>query len=168
MALSTTLRASLDFNQSGSADFGPQRFQGQVQSILQLTTGTGANQADLLYVDERTVASATNDDIDLAGVLVSAFGTTITAVEVVAVLLINAPLDPLATANTTSLTLGGATNPVPNISSGAIGPRGVVLLADPDAGGLATVTASTGDILRVANSSGAAATYQIALICRSA
>jgi hypothetical protein len=168
MPLATTIKAGIDFNQSGTADFGPQRFQGQVQSILQLTTGTGANQADLLYVDERTVASATNDDIDLAGVLVSAFGTTITAVEVVAILLINAPLDPLATANTTNLTLGGATNPVPNISSGAIGPRGVVLLADPDAGGLATVTASTGDILRVANSSGAAAKYQIALICRSA
>ena len=168
MALSATIKASVEFNQSGGADFGPQRFQGQVQSLLQLTTGTAANQADLLYVDERTVASATNDDIDLAGVLVSAFGTTITAVEVVAILLINAPLDPLATANTTNLTLGGATNPVPNISSGAIGPRGVVLLADPDAGGLATVTAGTGDILRVANSSGAAATYQLALVCRSA
>lgn len=168
MALSTSIRVALDFSQSGSADFGPPRFQGQVQSLLQLTTGTSVNQADLLYVDERTVASASNDDIDLAGVLVSAFGQTITAVEVVAVLLINAPLDPLGTQNTTNLTLGGGSNPVPGIAAGPVGAHGVVLLADPDAGGLATVTPATGDILRVANSSGAAATYQIAIIGRSA
>lgn len=168
MPLSATIRAGIEFNQSGSADFGPQRFQGSVSSLLQLASGTGANQADIVWADERTVASATADDIDLAGVLSSAFGTTITAVEVVAFLLINAPLDPLDTANTTTLTVGGDAAAVPNITSGAIGPRGVVLLVDPDAGGLATVTATTGDIIQVTNSSGAAATYQVCILARTA
>ena len=168
MPLSTTIKASVEFNQSGGADFGPQRFAGSVSTLLQLASGTGANQADIVWADERTVASATADDIDLYGVLTSAFGATINAVEVVAFLLINAPLDPLATANTTSLTVGGDAAAVPNITSGPIGPRGAMLLVDPDAGGLATVTATTGDVIQVTNGSGAAATYQVVLVCRSA
>jgi len=168
MPLATTIKAGIEFNQSGGADFGPQRFQGSVSALLQLTTGTGANQADIVWADERTVASATADDIDLYGVLTSALGQTINAVEVVAFLLINAPLDPSAAANTTSLTVGGDAAAVPNISSGPLGPRSVMLLADPDAGGLATVTATTGDVIQVTNGSGAAATYQILIVARSA
>jgi hypothetical protein len=168
MPLSATVSVGIDFNQSGSADFGPQRFEGKVSTLLQFANGTGANQADILFADERTVASNTNDDLDLAGVLSNAFGQTITAAKVVAVLLINKPLLASDPANTTNLTLGGSSNPVPSLSSGAIGPGGAVLLVDPDAGGLATVTASTGDILRVANSSGAAAKYQILILARSA
>ena len=168
MALTASLRVALDFSQTGTADFGPPRFQGKLEKLLSLANGTGVGQADILFVDERTVASASNDDLDLAGVLASAFGQTITAVEVVAVVLFNSPLLASDPANTTSLTLGGGTNPVPAISSGAIGPNGMVLLADHDAGGLATVTPATGDILRVANSAGAAAKYCIGIVGRSA
>ncbi len=168
MPLSATIKASIEFNQSGSADFGPQRFAGSVSTLLQLASGTGANQADIVWADERTVASGAADDIDLAGVLSSAFGTTITAVEVVAFLLINAPLDPADAANTTTLTVGGDAAAVPNITSGPLGPRGVMLLVDPDANGLATVTATTGDIIQITNSSGAAAVYQVAILARTA
>ena len=167
MAVTASIRVALDFSQTGGGDFGPPRFAGTVSKLLQFASGTGLSQADILFVDERTVASASNDDLDLAGVLTSAFGATITAAEIVAVLLVNGPIDP-ATPNTTNLTLGGATNPIPGISSGAVGPNGIVLMVDPDAGGLATVTAATGDILRVANSSGASAVYQIAILARSA
>ena len=168
MPLSATVSVGIDFNQSGSADFGPQRFEGKVSTLLPFANGTGVGQADILFADERTVASGANDDLDLAGVLSNAFGQTITAAEVVAVLVINKPLLASDAANTTNLTLGGASQAVPNIASGPIGPGGCVLLADPDAGGLATVTGGSSDHLRVANSSGAAAKYQILILARSA
>lgn len=166
--LSASIVAQISFRQSGAADFGPQRFDASVRRAIDLASGTGVGQADIVFADQRTVASATNDDLDLAGVLADAFGAAITAVEVVAILLINRSADTDAVANTTSLTLGGATNPVAGLSAPAIGPGGLVLLADPDAGGLVTVTAATGDILRVANGSGAAATYQIVILGRTA
>jgi hypothetical protein len=44
----------------------------------------------------------------------------------------------------------------------------VFLLVSPGAAGIGTVTADTGDILRITNGSGANASYKIGLIGRSA
>lgn len=172
MPLSASVRLRLAASQTGSNDFGGPAFTPALEAVMNLANGTGAGQADLLFVDQRSVNASSNDDIDLAGVLTSAFGTTITAAEVVGVLVINAPRD--GAANVSNLTLGGGTNPflgflggtTPTI--GPIGPGGFFFIGCPSASGVGTVTAGTGDILRVANSSGAAATYQIGLLCRSA
>ncbi|MFO1126371.1 MAG: hypothetical protein U1E25_14580 [Methylocystis sp.] len=59
---------------------------------------------------ERTVASATNDDIDLAGVLTDALSVTITAAELIALVIINKQKD--GTANTTNLTIGNGSDPM--------------------------------------------------------
>lgn len=172
MALSGKIGASLRFTETGSNDFGGPTFTPALEAALTLASGTGANQADLIFVDQRTVSSASNDDLDLAGVLASAMGATITAAELVAVMVINAPKS--GAANTTNLTIGGGSNPVVGFLGGTtptigpIRPGGFVLLACGDAAGLGAVTANTGDILRIANSSGAAATYQIAIVARSA
>lgn len=174
MALTSELSVHLKARQTGSNDFGGPDFTPVVELILQLANGTAANQADILFVDERTVASATNDDLDLAGVLSNAFGQTITAAEVVAMVIINKSRTVGAAANTTNLTIGVGTNPLVGYLGGTtptvgpLRPGGVFLMASPDAAGIATVTAGTGDILRVANSSGASATYQIAILARSA
>jgi len=172
MALTSELTVRLKARQTGANDFGGPDFTPVVEALLQLTDGTAANQADILWADQRTVASATNDDLDLAGVLSSAFGATIAAAEIVAILVINKPKT--GTANTTNLTIGVGTNPVVGYLGGTsptvgpLRPGGVFLIASPDVAGVAAVTAATGDILRVANSSGAAATYQIAILARSA
>lgn len=168
---SARLIARFQATQVGPNDFG-QQFSPTMERILDFTAGVAANQSDLLFVDERTVASATNDDLDLAGVLLSAFGSAITFAELTGLILINAPR--LTGVNTTNLTLGGGTNPfigflggtAPTI--GPIRPGGFIMLGCGDAAGLGTVVAGTGDILRIANSSGAAATYQIGLLGRSA
>lgn len=167
----TEITASISAVQAGSNDFGGPAFAPNVAARLNTILGTGAGQADILFVDERTVASASNDDLDLAGVLANAFGATIAAAELVAILIINAPVG--GTANTTNLTIGGGTNPVVGFLGGTtptigpIRPGGFVLLGCGDAAGLGVVTAGTGDILRIANSSGAAARYQIAIVARS-
>lgn len=173
MALSATLVAQLRATQTGSNDFGSQTFAPTMEKILSLTDGTTAGKADILWMDERTVNSASNDDLDLAGVLSSAFGTTISLAELVAVFIINESR--AGVVNTTNLTVGVGTTPVTPAfmggttpTFGPIRPGGFLFFGCPDAAGFGTVTAGTADILRIANSSGAAATYQIAIIGRSA
>jgi hypothetical protein len=168
-----TIKASMAVSEAGSNAFssGPY-WNGEMSALLTLSDGTTANKADLSYMSERTVASATNDDIDVAGVLADALGNTITAAELVAIFLINKQQD--GTANTTDLTIDQTvTNGVVGFldsssSIGPIKPGGVFMLAAGDAAGIGAVTASTGDIIRITNSSGAANTYQIAILARSA
>lgn len=173
MALTSSMMAFLRATETGSNDFGGPTFSPSVEQTISLTDGTSAGMANQLWVDERTVASATNDDLDLAGVLTSAFGSTLTMVKMVGLLVINAPKNS-ATANTTNLTIGGATNPFVGFLGGTtptigpIRPGGFVFIGCSDTGGIGTITASTADILRIANSSGASATYQIGILARSA
>lgn len=171
MALTTKLRASLEATQTGPNDFGG-TFTPLMSASADLSDGTGADQADILWIDERTVATGANDDIDLNGVLTSAFGATIAMLEIASIFIINAPRS--GAANTTNLTVGVGTNPVVGYLGGTtptlgpIRPGNFVLMGGGHASGLAPVTAATGDILRVANSAGASATYQIAVVGRSA
>lgn len=173
MALTTDILAQISAVQTGANDFGGGgEFRPKVAASLKTTNGTGAGQADILWADQRTVASASNDDLDLAGALSDAFGTTVAAAELVALLIINAPKS--GAANTTNLTIGVGTNPITGFLGGTtptigpIRPGGFVMLGCGDAAGLGTVTAGSADVLRIANSSGAAATYQIAVVARSA
>lgn len=168
-----TIKASIAISEAGSNAFSSGPFwNGEMSTTIVLSDGTTAGKADLSYMAERTVASGANDDIDLAGVLVDALGATVTAAELVAIMIKNVQLD--GTVNTTDLTIGAGTNPVVGFMGGTtptigpIKPGGVVLLAASDVAGLGAVTASTGDILRVANSSGAENKYQIAILARSA
>lgn len=136
--------------------------------VLSFADGTSANQCDLAYLAERTVASASNDDIDVRGVLADALGSTINAAELVAIAIVNKQKN--GSANTTNLTIGAGSNTVPGFANAlaALKPGGMFMMVSPDAAGLATVTAGTGDIIRVANSSGATAKYMVALLARSA
>lgn len=172
MSLAAELLVRLTARQTGANDFGGPDFNPTLQALVQLADGVAAGQADLLFVDERSVNASSNDDIDLAGVLQSAFGQTITNAELVAILLINAPK--AGAANVSDLTLGGGSNPFLGFLAGTtpsvtpIKPGGIFLLACPGAAGIGTVTAGTGDILRVANGAGGTAKYQIAIVGRTA
>jgi len=167
-----SVKAKIDFSllleQSGSSVFGAAPYWTSKMELEQtLKNGTAANLYDLQYAGERTVLTAANDDIDLAGAISDAMGTTITAAELVAVFIINKAKD--GTANTTSLTIGGSTAGVPGFTTAVatIPPGGWYMIGGPGAAGLATITAATGDILRVTNGSGASNKYQIAVLARS-
>lgn len=156
--------------QTGSNDFGGPDFRPELEAILQFTSGVAANQADILYVDERAFTSSTADDIDLAGVLSNAFGQTITAVEIVGIVIINATK--AGVRNTVTLSVGAGSAPWFGMF-GATGdvikvpPGGVFCLFAPDASGLGTVTATTADLLTVTPGA-AAGSYQIAILARTA
>jgi hypothetical protein len=147
--------------------------QVSIEALLSLTDGVGVDQADLIYQAERTVLTAANDDLDLAGTaLVDPFGVPLTFAKIKTLMIINAPRS--GPANTTNLTIGGGTNPVTGLLGGTtptLGPMkpGEVLLRHSSSlAGLTSVVPGTGDILRVANSAGATARYQILIIGTSA
>ena len=170
--VSAKIKASIEVRQTGAGDFGPPMFTPTIAGVINLTNGTGAAQADILWSDERTIASGGTDDLDLAGILKDAFGVTVATAKIVTILVINAPVS--GAANTTNLTIGVGSNPVvgwlggTTPTLGPIRPGGMFLRAESDAAGICTVTAGTADILRIANSAGAAATYQIVIIGRTA
>lgn len=168
MPLTSEVRVKFSALQTGANDAGTPTFKPVIDKVLALASGTGADQADLLFTDHRIVNASSNDDIDLAGVLVSALGGVITNAELVALLII------ADTANVSNLTIGGGSNPFVGFLGGTtptvgpIRPGGIFLLASPDAAGIGAVVAGTGDILRIANGAGGQAGYTIAILGRSA
>lgn len=168
MTVAAEILARLKINQTGSNDFGGPNFQPVLELLIQLTDGVAAGQANLAFVDERTVAGAATDSLDLAGVLTDAFGATIAAAEIVALMVINKPRAG-SPVNTTDLTIGGGTNGVfATAMPFVLKPGSVLLLAASDAAGVKGVTAGTADILTIVNSSGASAKYQLAILARNA
>ena len=163
----------LSAEQVGSSDYGGPIFDLDLEFRSQLTTGVAAGQYDILWADERSLAASGTDDIDLAGVLASAFGATITMAEVVGLCIVNKPKNSTVP-NVGSLTVGGGTNPFLGFLTGTtptirnIGPGGCLFLFSPDGTGLGAVTAATADILRIAASAAGSVTYQIAIIARTA
>lgn len=170
MPTSAQFQNRMSVQHTGTNDYGGPDFSRDFNSSLVLADGNGANQINQLFADQRIVASATNDDLDLIGVLFQPNGAAFAPTTLVSLKLINAPIDPSAAPNTTTLTIGGATNPVVGLfgtTSTALKPGGVIELYSGAVGGLCSVVAATGDILRIANSAGASNTYQIILTGRA-
>lgn len=168
MALTTRIAAQIFAQQTAALDLATGSFTPSVSKSISLADGTGASQANVLFTDTRTIAASGTDDLDLAGVLTSAFGSTI-AMARMKMLYVAA-----AAANTNNVIVGGAAsaqmvNWVGDATDTVIvRPGGLLLLACSDATGYA-VTATTGDLLRIANSAGGTSvTYDIMIVGASA
>lgn len=122
------------------------------------TGGTGVNQANRLYYDQRTLVS-TSEDLDFSGGVTDEYGNTITLAEIKAIIIRNR-----STTSGQHVTVGGDANAI--LIGGAashtqiIGPSGIYVLTSPIDG--ITVTATTGDILKVATD--ATITYDIIVL----
>lgn len=160
------IRFNLDLTHVGSNDIGSPKMPVSVEKLLSLTAGTDAtNKANILFSDRRTLSASANEDIDLAAALTDAFGATITAAEVVAIFV------EAASGNTNNVNV---TRPA---SNGFIGP----FLAAGDGVSVKpgdwqpfvsqtgwAVTAGTGDLINIANSSsGSSVTYDIVIVGRT-
>jgi hypothetical protein len=168
MALSTTVRLAIAATLSEALDLGTRSFPAAKNFAMDLTSGTGASQADKLFADTRTLAASASEDLDLAGSLVDAFGATITFVKVKGIFVT------AAAANTNNVIIGGAsaTQFVGPFGSAthtiAVAPGGGFMICRPDATGWAVGAGST-DLLKIANSSsGTSVTYDIVIIGTSA
>ena len=78
--LNSTLQNPLDLSTPADA------FTKQYQDSL--TNGTGANQGNRVWHDQRSAAAAP-DDLDLAGSLTDAFGATVTFAKIVGIFIKN-------------------------------------------------------------------------------
>lgn len=163
--LSSRITASISVVQTSAPDTGQARADLSAALNLVLGNGTANNQADIAFQDKRSLASGANEDLDLRGVLLDAFGATVNIAELVGMLFLADAL------NTTVLTVS------PADTNGFLGPfgaaahtlsleaGGAILLAKP--AGWA-VTAGTADLINVLNAAGATANYTVAFIGRSA
>ncbi len=134
---------------------------------IELSNGTGANSADLLFHDQRTLAASATEDLDLAGVLASPFGATLTFVEIRGIKI------SASASNTNNVNVTRpAANGVPLFLAASDGipipPGGVFAWACP-ADGKVAVTAGTGDLLTITNSAGSTSvTYDVEIFGVSA
>lgn len=170
MSLTTRLEFGLRLFQSSPLDLGAAAFEPKINRSLALADGTTAGKANRLFTNTSTIAASGADSLDLAASLVDAFGATLTFAKV-KLLYVAA-----AAANSNNVVIGGAA------SNGFITPFGdatdkivlrpgawmVLAAGSADATGYA-VTATTGDLLAIANSgAGTSVTYDIAIVGTSA
>ncbi len=135
---------------------------------IAFANGSGANQANNRWADERTLLTATNENLDFAGgSLTNSLGGALTFTEI-KLILFYAP-----TTNTGNLTVSspastgvpfivatGGTTPTPKFT---LTPGGFFAIGDPSDAGI-VVTAATGDIINIDNATGASQKYQIIVI----
>lgn len=135
------------------------------QKVTQLfTNGAGADQANALFHDRRTIAASGNESLDLAASLVDGFGRTLTFTKVRALIIV------ASEGNTNNVVVTRpASNGVPIFAAASdalapLKPGGMFVLTDPSADGIA-VTAGTGDLINIANSGGSTSvTYDVFIL----
>jgi hypothetical protein len=147
----------------GTIDIGTLTHAVNLNASLTFDDGTGANQANMIWSDTRTLSASATENLDLAASLTNAFGTTLTFTKVKAILIT------AASGNTNSVQVTRpASNGVPLFMAAgdgiALTPGGVFYAAWPDANGVA-VTASTGDLISITNSAGSTSvTYSVVIL----
>lgn len=169
MALTSSLSIAADLALATALDLSNAAIPTKVRAATQWANGTGAGKADRYFQDRRTLAASGTEDLDLAGVLLDAFGATITFARIKG-LYITA-----AAANTNNVVIGNASS---NGWATLLSATGTITLRPGASIGMNTgpadatcysVTASTGDLLHVANSSsGTSVQYDIVIIGASA
>lgn len=152
MSLSATVKASISADHLRSIDLAGATSNLQRALALAFTDGVGANQVDLIFHDQRTLAASASEDIDLNGVLTDIYGQSVNFARIKAVLVLP------AVANLNNINISRpASNGVPLFLAASDGivvhPGGIFLWAVPSAAGVA-VTAGTGDLLTITNAAG--------------
>ena len=168
MPLDANVTMAVSGQHTSLLDLGPAAFPIALARSFATTNGTGVGQADRVFTDIRTLTASSSEDLDLAGVLLDAFGVAITFARIKTLLVAADP------ANTNNVIVGNATTNGFISWVGAathtvvVRPGGALLLAASDVTAY-TVTAATADLLRIANSgAGTSVTYTIVLIGASA
>jgi hypothetical protein len=167
VALASTFTVKAVCELSSALDLASASVPLTLAEQIQLTSGTGANQADLIFHDRRTLAASATEDLDLAGALTNALGATLTFARIKAVIVSAAD----ANTNNVNVTRPAANGVLLFLAAAdgiAVRPGGVFAWIAPDATAV-PVTAGTGDLLTLTNSSsGTAVTYDVVIVGASA
>ena len=147
-SLSGRLSLNVDMTLASALDIGTAEYRPQYGANYVLDNGTGANQANELFADNRTLVASATENLDLAGSLINAFGTAIVFDKIKALIVKAAP------GNVNDLLVGGAASAQASSFFGVkVKPGGMVAFVAPDANGY-DVTATSADLLKIANSAG--------------
>lgn len=168
MALTTNINVGVNALLTGSLDLGSLTAPQSKSFTASWVSGVLAGQADMVWSDNRTLTASSTEDLDLAGVLVGAFGTALTFARVKAILVT------ADAANTNNVVVGGASATQFVGPFGAathtvsVQPGGMFMVAAPGATAWPVAQGST-DLLKVANSgAGTSVTYSIFIVGASA
>lgn len=166
-SLKTVLTAAISAALSNPIDLVTGAAPLEYTKKMTWTNGTTIDKADLVFSDTRTLTASSTEDLDLAGSLSSIYGSTLTFVELKAILIVAA----VGNTNNVNITRP-ASNGVPLFLAASDGipvpPGGVFFWACP-ADGKITVTPATGDLITVTNSSsGTSVTYDVVIVGASA
>lgn len=168
MTLTSQVAVNITGNYSLALDLATKTCNLLKSYSVDLASGTGASQADMIFHDQRTLAASATEDLDLAAVLVDPLTGAAQTYARIKLLFISA-----ASGNTNDVQVTRpAANGVPIFlaaSDGvAIKPNGCLVIHAPNAAGYA-VTAGTGDLITVTNSAGSTSvTYDVIIIGASA
>lgn len=163
-SLSAQLKLSLSMALTQQSDLTVENSTGTFTHSLALANGTSANQADILWSDQRTLAAGANESLDLNGTsLKDAFQTSVAMAKIKLILVENV--------SGQAITIGGATNPLVGWVADptdcvVLEPGGLFVITNPGTG--YPVTATTGDLLKITNAAGGATVYNIIVIGTSA
>lgn len=163
-SLKTDLQVSVKHVFTNPLDLSTAKDELTLNIPITLTNGTAAGMADVVFHDERTLTTGASEDLDLAGTMTNAFGTTVTFAKIKAILIYN-------TSTVRTLTIGGASfnGWISRMGSSThtfkIGPGGFDFFYEPV--GFA-VTADTADLLKILNDSGTSCIYRIWIVGTSA
>lgn len=170
MTLRSTLAVAASANQTSALDLSSASAPVNFARSIKLGDGTGAGQANRMFTDRRTLAASATEDLDLSGIaMADAFGAAVTFARIKGIIVAASP------DNANNVLLGAASA---NQWASMLNAAGVVTLrpgaiaafyaGEDDATGY-TVTAGTGDLLKVANSAGGTSvSYDLVIIGASA
>lgn len=151
MGMELNTRAKISGVLTTARDGGVSSFAVNAGGSKTLAEGTGANQANAIFIDDFTIAPSGTLDIDLAGTLVDPNGAAVvfTAIKDILVIALDANTNNIvvggAPANGFFGPFGAATHTAPVV------PGGHLKVANHSAAGW-PVVGGTGDLLRLANS----------------
>lgn len=141
-----------DILQLSTLDLGTADFPVTADWSVRLGNGIAAGQASQCWTDTRTLGPSATESLDLAGVLVNAFGVAVTFAKLKLIAVRASPLNNVANAVNV---LRGASAGVPAFTAAGagvpLGPGAWFVCQDPTG---IVVTPATADILTVTNSAG--------------
>jgi hypothetical protein len=157
------LTLKLDALQLSALDLASATFPLLLDWTSLLANGTASGQASQVFSDTRTLTASATENLDLAGSLTNAFGTTLTFAKIKLIMVRASSANNAANAVQIQR---GSSNGVPLFLAASDGLQlnasGIFLVYDPVG---ITVTAGTGDILTITNSAGTnSVTYDIVIV----
>jgi hypothetical protein len=152
MTIALTSSASIRGSLAAARDGGNAQFPVDERNSVDVSNGTGAGQANAVYVDDFSIPASSNLDIDLSGALADALGGAAVFTVIKEILIV------ADKANANNVVVGGAPSnafvgPFADATDKiTLKPGGRLNVHDGYSAAGWTVTAATGDILRLANS----------------